>query len=165
MLSLISSLIPSPLIYVLKVNMRFIFSELFFTLVSNIQISRFNIIIYNFCNWSASCNLIPRYTIIFSRDLTCSNFVCLSSCVSPTCCSLWNLDWFKLVTYDVTELEYLELPDLFFTWSSIWIHNWYIQWYRTRIFRRIYWRNFRRQRWGLVARCLTWIICWTCNWF
>ena len=145
--------------------MGFIFSEKLFTLVSNMQISRFNLIIYNFCNWSDSSTLISRYAIIFSRDLTCPSFVLLSSCRYPTCCSLGALDLFTLSTYDGTELGYLEGPYLLFTWGSGWIHTWYIWWYRARIFRRLEWRNCRRQLWDLVDRCLTWIICWTCDWF
>ena len=33
-------------------------------------------------------------------------------------------------------------PDLLFTWSSLWIHTWYIWWYRDKITRRINWRNY-----------------------
>ena len=140
--------------------MGFIFSEKLFTLVSNMQISRFNLIIYNFCNWSASSTLISRYAIIFSRGLTCSSVFRLSFCRSLTCFSLGALDGFTLGTYDSTELGYLEGPDLLFTWSSEWIHNWYIWWYRARIFRRLDCSNCIRQFLGLVAWWLTWISCW-----
>ena len=145
--------------------MGFIFSGKLFTLVSYMQISRFNLIIYNICNWSASSTLISRYAIIFSMALNCSSVVRISSCRNPTCCSLGYLDGFTLDTYDGTELVYLEGPDLFFNWSSGWIHTWYIWWYRARIFIRPDWRNCRRKLLGIVARLLTWISCWTCNWF
>ena len=145
--------------------MGFIFSEKLFTLVSNKQISRFNLIIYNVCNWSASSTLISSYAIIFSRSLTCSNAVRFSSFGDPNCCSLGDLYGFTLGTYDGIELGYLEGPDLLFTWTSGWIHTWYIWWYRASIFRSIYWSNCRRQPWGLVDGLLTWISCWTCNWF
>ena len=145
--------------------MGFIFSEKEFTLVSNIQISRFNLIIYNFCNWSASSTLISHYTIIFYRSLTCSSVVRLYSCRFPTCCSLGDLNGFTLVTYYGTELGYLEVSNLFCTWSSGWIHTCYILWYRARVFRRVDWRNYRRQLLGLVAGWLTCTSCCNCNWF
>ena len=73
-------------------------------LVSNMQISRFNLIIYNLCNLSASSTLISCYAIIFSRFLTCSICFRLYSCRSPTCCSLGALYGFTLGTYDYTEI-------------------------------------------------------------
>ena len=141
------------------------FSEKLFKLVFNMQISRFNLIIYNFCKWSASSTLISHYAIIFSRALTYSSVVCLSSCINLTCSSIGSLYGFTLVTYDSTELGYLEGTDIFFTWSSGWIHTWYIWWYIGRIFRIIHWKICRRKFWGLVARWSACISCWTCNRF
>ena len=43
----------------------------FFTLLPNMQISRFSLIIYNPQNWSASSTLISPDEITPSRDLTC----------------------------------------------------------------------------------------------
>ena len=148
-----------------KVYMGFFFSEKLSTLVSNMQISCFNLTIYNFCSLSDSSTLISCYAIIFSRVLTCSCVVRLYSCRVLTCCSLWALYEFTHGTYDGTSLGYLEGPDLLFFWRYVWIHTWYIWWYTARIFRRLDWRNCSRQLWGLVARCLTWISCWTFNWF
>ena len=79
-------------------------SENLFTLVSNMQISRFNLILYNYRNWSASSTLISPTDIIFSRDLTCSNVVCLYYCIVLTCCSLGPLYGSKLGTYDIIVL-------------------------------------------------------------
>ena len=75
-----------------------------FTLVSNMKILSFNLIIYNFHNRSASSALISLDEIIFSRGLTCSSYVCFSYCRSPTCCSFLALYWFTLGTYDGTEI-------------------------------------------------------------
>ena len=148
-----------------QTSMRFIFSEKLFTLVSNMQISRRNLIIYNFYNWSDSFTLIYRYSIIFFRALTYSSAVRLYSCIAPTFCSLGDLDGFAFGTYDVTEIGYLEGPELLFTWRSGCIHNWCIWWYRAKIFVSLDWRNWRRKLLGPVARWLTWISCWNCNWF
>ena len=129
----------------LSIHRIFFLSEKLFTLVSTKQISRFILIIYKFCNWSASSTIIYSYKIVFSRVLTCSICVCLSSFLDPNCCFLGALYGFTLDTYDGTELGYLEGPDLLFTWSSVWIHTWYIGWYRARISIRLDWRNIRRQ--------------------
>ena len=45
---------------------------------------------------------------MFSRALTCSSFVRLSSFIAPTCCSPGALDRFILGTYDDTKLVSLE---------------------------------------------------------
>ena len=66
------------------------------------QISRFNLIIYNSRNLAASYTLISPDAIIFFRALTCSSDVRLSYCRSLTYCSLGALDGFTLVTYDGT---------------------------------------------------------------
>ena len=58
--------------------------------------------IYNFCNWAASSTLISPDTIIFSRDLTCSISVRLSSCIHLNCFSLGDPYGFTIVTYDGT---------------------------------------------------------------
>ena len=58
-----------------KSKRDFFSSENLFTLVSNMQISRFNLIIYNSRNWAASYNLISPDARIFFRDLTCSTFL------------------------------------------------------------------------------------------
>ena len=147
------------------VNVGFLFSEKLFTLVSNMQISRFNLIIYNFCNWSASSTLIYRYAIISPRDLTCRSVFRVYSCRALTCCPCGALDGFTLGTYDATEIGYLEILDLLFVWRYVWIHTRYILWYRARIFRWIDWRNCRSQLWGFVARWFTCISFWTCNCF
>ena len=83
-LSSISSLISSILFSVFNYMRDLFSSKKLFTLVSNMQISRFNLITCHFCKWSASYTLISRYAIIFSRDLTCSSVVRLSSCRSRT---------------------------------------------------------------------------------
>ena len=140
-------------------------SKKLFTLVFNMKISGFNLIIYNFCNWSYSSTLISCYAIIFSRALNCSISVFLSSCRVLNFCLLVALYGLRLGTYGGTELRYLEGPYLLFTWRSGWIHNWYIWWYRARIFGILDWRNCRRQIWGPLDGCLTCISCWTCNWF
>ena len=75
-----------------------------FALVSNMKIPRFDLIIYNSCNWSDLSYLISPGKIIFSRALTCSSAVCLYFCRVPTSCSLVALDGFTLGTYDCTKL-------------------------------------------------------------
>ena len=77
---------------------------IFFTLVSNMQIPRLNLIRYNSRNWPASYTLISNDEIIFSRDLSCSSVVRISSCKALTCCLLGDMDGFTFVTYDVTDL-------------------------------------------------------------
>ena len=86
-------------------SIRGLFPPLIFKiLVSNVQIPRFNLIIYNSCNWAASSTLIYTYVIISTRDLNCSSVVRLYSCKYPTCCSFGALDIFTLGTYDGTDL-------------------------------------------------------------
>ena len=79
-------------------------SEKLCSLVSNIQIPRFSLIIYNPCNWSDPFALISCDKIIFSRNLTCSSVVRLYSCRSLNCCSFGALYGLTLVTYDGTDL-------------------------------------------------------------
>ena len=89
--------------------MRTLFpSKKLFTLFSNMQITRLNLIIYNSYNWASSPTLFYTDKIISSRDLTCSCVVRLYSCRVPTCCSLGALNWFTIGTYDGTELRLLE---------------------------------------------------------
>ena len=68
------------------------------------QISRFNLIIYNSCKWSASSNLISPDAKISYRALNCSRFVCFYSCRDPTYCTLGALYGFTLGTYTGTYL-------------------------------------------------------------
>ena len=79
-------------------------SEKLFTLVSNMQISRFNVIIHIPRNWSDSSTLIYPDAILSYRPLTCSSVVSCSSFRSQTCCSLGDLDESKLGTYDGTDI-------------------------------------------------------------
>ena len=68
------------------------------------QMSRFNLIIYNFCNRADSYTFISPDTIVSSRALTCTSVVRLSYCKSLTCCSPGTLDGFTIDTYDDTDL-------------------------------------------------------------
>ena len=67
------------------------------------QISRFDLILYNYHNWAVSCTLISPDGIIFSKDLTCSSVVSFSSCISLNFCSLKSIDGFTVGTYVGTE--------------------------------------------------------------
>ena len=51
-------------------------------ILSNVQILRFNLIIDNYCNWEVPSALISHEVMIYSRVLTCSNVVCLFSCIA-----------------------------------------------------------------------------------
>ena len=82
---------------------HYLWSIFWYHLVSNMQISRFNLIIYNSCNWAASFTLISPVAITFFSYLACSSVVRLSYCISPSCCSHGALCGFMLDTYDGTE--------------------------------------------------------------
>ena len=68
------------------------------------QISRFDLIIYNSCHWAASSAYFSPDVIISSRALTCSIVVRLYYYRDPTCCSIGALDGLTIGTYDGTEL-------------------------------------------------------------
>ena len=93
-----------PLVSVFKSRWYFFNSEKCFTLVSNMQILRFNLIMYNSHNWAASSTLISPDAIILYRALTCSSVAHRFSCRSPTFCSIVALYGSTLGTYDGIEL-------------------------------------------------------------
>ena len=84
--------------------MGFVLIWKLFTLVSNMQILRFSLIIYNSHNWEASYSWISPDEIISSRGLNCWSVFLIYSCIYLICCSFVSLDGFTLSTYDGTDL-------------------------------------------------------------